>query len=67
MMVRLPIAAVVTSDGRRSYWVAAVPPDNATDAVAQVVRHVRVIKLLEHRLRVKPDVLRPGEVRQLSF
>jgi hypothetical protein len=67
MLVRLPIVAVISSNGRRSYWVAAVPPEKATDAVARVVPHAHVTKLLKHRLRVKPDVLRPGEVRQLSF
>ena len=67
MMVRLPMVAVISPDGERSYWVAAVEPEKATEAVARVVGDGHDTRLLEHRLRVKSDALRPGEVRRLGL
>ncbi len=67
MVVRLPIVAVISADGERSYWVAAVEPEKAIDAVVRVIGNGHVIRLLRHSLRVKPDALRPGEVRQLRL
>ncbi|MDA9503489.1 hypothetical protein XI09_01275 [Bradyrhizobium sp. CCBAU 11386] len=67
MMVRLPMVAVIAPDGERSYWVAAVEPEKATEAVAQVVGDGQNVRLLQHRLRVKSDALRPGEVRRLGI
>ena len=67
MMVRLPIVAVISPDGERSYWVAAVEPEKATDAVVRFIGSGNVTRLLRHSLRVKPDALRPGEVRQLRL
>ncbi|TFV36122.1 hypothetical protein E4K65_45965 [Bradyrhizobium niftali] len=67
MMVRLPMVAVIAPDGHRSYWVAAVEPENATEAVARVVGDGQNIRLLQHRLRMKSDALRPGEVRRLGL
>jgi len=67
MMVRLPIVAVISPDGERSYWVAAVEPEKATDAVVRVIGNGHVTRLLRHSLHVKPDALRPGEVRQLRL
>ena len=64
MMVRLPIILVISPDGERSYWVAAVEPEKATQAVARVVGDGHNTRLLQHRLRVKSDALRPGEVRR---
>jgi len=67
MMVRLPMVAVIAPEGGRSYWVAAVEPEKATEAVARVVGDGHNIRLLQHRLRVKSDTLRPGEVRRLQL
>lgn len=67
MMVRLPIILVISPDGERSYWVAAVKPEKATQAVARVVGDGHNTRLLQHRLRVKSDALRPGEVRRLGL
>jgi hypothetical protein len=66
-MVRLPIIVVISPDGERSYWVAAVEPEKATEAVALVVGDGHNPRLLQHRLRVKSDALRPGEVRRLGL
>jgi len=67
MMVRLPIVTVIFPDGTRSYWAAAVEPERAIDAVALVVGAGQNTRLLQHRLRVKLDALRPGEVRRLRL
>jgi hypothetical protein len=67
MMVRLPIIVVISPDGERSYWVAAVEPEKATEAVALVVGDGHNPRQLQHRLRVKSDALRPGEVRRLGL
>jgi hypothetical protein len=67
MMVRLPIILVISPDGERSYWVAAVEPEKATQTVARVVGDGHNTRLLQHRLRVKSDALRPGEVRRLGL
>jgi hypothetical protein len=67
MMVRLPMIVVISPDGERSYWVAAVEPEKATEAVARVVGAGHTIRLLQHRQRVKSDALRPGEVRRLDL
>jgi hypothetical protein len=67
MMLRLPMVAVIALDGDRSYWVAAVEPEKATEAVARVVGDGQNIRLLQHRLRMKSDALRPGEVRRLGL
>ena len=48
MMVRLPMVAVIAPDGHRSYWVAAVEPENATEAVARVVGDGHNMRLLQH-------------------
>ncbi|MET4177837.1 hypothetical protein ABIB99_008971 [Bradyrhizobium sp. LA6.1] len=67
MMVRLPIVGVISPEGKRSYWVAAVTPEKAMEAVARVIPEGYAARLLKHRLRVKLDALRPGEVQQLRF
>lgn len=65
-MVRLPVVGVISPDGRRSYWVAAVTPE-AMGAVARVIPEGHATRLLKHRLRVRPDALRPGQVQQLRL
>lgn len=67
MMVRLPVVGVISPDGRRSYWVAAVTPEKAMGAVARVIPEGHATRLLKHRLRVRPDALRPGQVQQLRL
>jgi hypothetical protein len=63
MIVRLPIVEVISPDRERSFWVAAVAPEQAMETVAQALPEGHVSKLLKHRLRVKSDALRPGQVR----
>ena len=67
MMVCLPTIVVISPDGERSYWVASVKPEKATEAVARVVGDGHNMRLLQHRLRVKSDALPPGEVRRLRL
>ena len=67
MMIRLPIIVVISPAGERSYWVAAVEPEKAAEAVARVVGDGHNTRLLQHRLRVKSDALRPGEVRRFRL
>jgi hypothetical protein len=65
----IPIVAVTAPDGRKSLWAAAVAPDKAVAAVAEVISQNHVATLTTHRLTVsrRSEELRPGEVRRIKL
>jgi hypothetical protein len=66
---KIPIVEVITPDGRKSLWVAAVAKAKAVAAVAEVIPANHVATLSRHRLTItrKADVLRRGEVRKITL
>ena len=69
-MVRLAISAVevITPDGTKSLWVAALPHSEAVAAVRKVIPPDHHAELSILRLRSSPKLagLRPGEVRKIE-
>jgi hypothetical protein len=65
----IPVVAVTAPDGRKSLWAAAVAPDKAVAAVAEVISQNHVATLTTHRLTVsrRSEELRPGEVRRIKL
>jgi hypothetical protein len=66
---KIPIVEVITPDGRKSLWVAAVAKAKAVAAVKEVIPPDYVATLTKQRLTItrKSVVLRRGEVRRVRL
>ena len=66
---KIPVVEVITPDGRRSLWVAAVAMAKAVAAVKEVIPSSYVATLTKQRLTItrKSEVLRRGEVRKITL
>jgi hypothetical protein len=66
---KIPVVEVISPDGHKSLWVAAVAKANAVKAVKEVIPPNYVATLTNQRLTItrKSEVLRRGEVRKITL
>jgi hypothetical protein len=64
------LVRVTTDDDQLQLWTAATPRDEAVDQVLSAAPKNCTAKLLDARLKPRPDIVRSvsrGEVRELSI